>query len=80
MNNTRVLLVDDDPVILKFVGANLKARNFDVDSVGCPKPHIGGGDAKQVRFKVDARVFCLHICKLEFSKFQSGHSFDSKRA
>ena len=30
MNNTRVLLVDDDPVILKFVGANLKARNFDV--------------------------------------------------
>ncbi len=30
MDNTRVLLVDDDPVILKFVGANLKARNFDV--------------------------------------------------
>lgn len=30
MNNTRVLLVDDDPVILKFVGANLKARNFEV--------------------------------------------------
>lgn len=30
MSDTRVLLVDDDPFILKFVGANLKARNFDV--------------------------------------------------
>ena len=30
MNNPCILIVDDDPVILRFVGANLRARNFEV--------------------------------------------------
>ena len=30
MTQTCILVVDDDPVILKFVSANLKARGFDV--------------------------------------------------
>jgi len=30
MENATILLVDDDPVILKFVSANLKIRGFNV--------------------------------------------------
>ncbi|MDD5093534.1 MAG: response regulator transcription factor [Dehalococcoidia bacterium] len=30
MNKTCVLVVDDDPIILKFVAANLRARDFEV--------------------------------------------------
>ncbi|NQT74852.1 MAG: response regulator [Chloroflexi bacterium] len=30
MTNPTILVVDDDPLILKFVSANLRARDFDV--------------------------------------------------
>ena len=30
MNGCRILVVDDDPLILKFVTANLEARNYQV--------------------------------------------------
>lgn len=30
MSDSTILIVDDDPVILKFVSANLKARSYDV--------------------------------------------------
>ena len=30
MTKPTILVVDDDPLILKFVSANLRARNFDV--------------------------------------------------
>lgn len=30
MTNPTILVVDDDPMILKFVSANLRARDFDV--------------------------------------------------
>ena len=30
MNNSTVLIVDDDPPILKFVSANLEARDYNV--------------------------------------------------
>lgn len=30
MNNYRILVVDDDPLILKFVTVNLEARNYQV--------------------------------------------------
>lgn len=30
MSKERVLVVDDDPIIVKFVSANLKVRGFDV--------------------------------------------------
>src|SRR5947199_10592622 len=31
---TRVLVVDDEPALLRAVGAALKARDYDVDTVG----------------------------------------------
>ena len=33
MENKCILLVDDDPVILKFVGANLEVRGYEVTTV-----------------------------------------------
>jgi len=32
MNNPRILVVDDDPSILKFVQANLEARGYQVST------------------------------------------------
>ncbi|MFH1003662.1 MAG: response regulator, partial [Chloroflexota bacterium] len=30
MDKTQILVVDDDPAILRFLGANLKARGYEV--------------------------------------------------
>ena len=34
MNKTRVLLVDDEPETVKFIGSNLRARGYDVLAAG----------------------------------------------
>ena len=34
MKKTRVLIVDDEPETLKYVGANLKARGYDIETAG----------------------------------------------
>src|SRR6185437_15894438 len=34
MKKTRILIVDDEPETLKYVGANLKARGYEIETAG----------------------------------------------
>lgn len=59
MTKPTILVVDDDPLILKFVSANLRARNFDV---------VGAEDGESALKIFDERILDMIILDIMLPK------------